>query len=336
MNETIMLDHGAGGGLSHDLITGLIAQTLGDVYTGEMEDSTVASIGGARLAITTDSFVVDPIFFRNGDIGKISVAGTVNDLAVSGADPQYLTLALLLEEGFPLNDLRRIIGTIRHTAEQARVKIAAGDTKVVRKGEADGIYINTTGIGVFTRSLALSSRSIQEGDQVIVTGFLGDHSIHLLSMREGLGFEQRVQSDCAVLNHVIADVLNSAGSGVRCIRDITRGGLGTVLNEFAQASRRTIELAAVELPIRHETAMAANMLGIDPMYLANEGNLCLVVGSRVAADVLAVLRKHPETERSVVVGTASSADDGQVYITQADGRRRRVDLLYGAQLPRLC
>lgn len=334
--EKIVLDHGAGGGMSQELIAGTIARILGDTYIGEMEDSAVVEVPVTRLAITTDSFVIDPVFFGNGDIGKIAVAGTVNDLAVSGARPLYLTLAIVLEEGFSLDSLRQILESIRATAQTAGIKIVAGDTKVVRRGEADGIFLNTTGVGVLERPLRLSSRSLREGDQVIVTGFLGDHSIHLLSLREGLGFEQRILSDCAVLNHVIAGVLDACGDGVRCIRDITRGGLGTVLNEFAAASICSIQLDEAALPIRRETAMAADMLGVDIMYLANEGNLCLVVSPDATKAALEALHAHPQTERATVVGQVSAADAGQVHMTGKDNRRKLVGMLYGAQLPRLC
>ncbi|MET8542522.1 hydrogenase expression/formation protein HypE [Kitasatospora sp. NPDC004799] len=336
MTETVVLDHGAGGGMSQELIGGTIAAILADTYVGEMEDSMVLEVPGTRIAMTTDSFVVDPIFFGNGDIGKIAVAGTVNDLAVSGARPLYLTLAVVLEEGFALEDLRRVLRSVRDAARAADVKIVAGDTKVVRRGEADGIFLNTTGVGVVERPLTLSSRTLRPGDQVIVTGHLGDHSIHILSMREGLGFEQRVQSDCAVLSHVIADVLDECGDAVRCIRDITRGGLGTVLNEFAQASARAIELAGPALPIRPETAMAADMLGVDVMYLANEGNLCLVVSPDRAQAALEALHAHPECARAAVVGEVVDGEPGTVRMVHADGRTTTVDLLYGAQLPRLC
>jgi hydrogenase expression/formation protein HypE len=334
--DKIVLDHGAGGGMSHELISGTIAEILGDTYIGEMEDSALVDVPVTRLAITTDSFVVDPIFFGNGDIGKIAVAGTVNDLAVSGARPLYLTLAIVLEEGFPLESLRRILASIRDTARQAEIKLVAGDTKVVRRGEADGIFLNTTGVGVLERPLRLSSRGLRAGDQVIVTGYLGDHSIHLLSLREGLGFEQRILSDCAVLSHVIAGVLDACGDGVRCIRDITRGGLGTVLNEFARASSCSIHMEEAALPIRRETAMAADMLGVDVMYLANEGNLCIVVSPDVTAAALAALHAHPQTARAAVVAQVSAADAGRVHMTGKDNRRRVVDMLYGAQLPRLC
>jgi hydrogenase expression/formation protein HypE len=334
--DQIVLDHGAGGGMSHELISGTIVSILGDTYIGEMEDSIHLEVPVSRIAVTTDSFVIDPIFFGNGNIGKIAVAGTVNDLAVSGARPLYLTLAIVLEEGFPLESLRRIMESIKETAQAANVKIVAGDTKVVRKGEADGIFLNTTGVGVVERPLRLASTSLKNGDQVIVTGFLGDHSIHLLSMREGLGFEKRVLSDCAVLNHVIADLLDACGEGVRCMRDITRGGLGTVLNEFAAASKCGIELEEAALPIKAETAMAADMLGVDVMYLANEGNLCIVVAPDVAAKALEVLRAHPETARAAVVGRVSADDSSRVHSTSKEKKRKLVGLLYGAQLPRLC
>lgn len=336
MTEYVVLDHGAGGGMSQELISGTIAAILGDTYIGEMEDSAVLEVSSARIAMTTDSFVVDPIFFGNGDIGKIAVAGTVNDLAVSGARPLYLTLAVVLEEGFALADFRRILHSIRDTAEAAGVKIVAGDTKVVRRGEADGIFLNTAGVGVLERPIQLSSRAPQMGDRVIVTGYLGDHSIHILSMREGLGFEERVQSDCAVLSHVIADVLDIAGDGVRCIRDITRGGLGTVVNEFAAASSTAIELTESALPVRPETAMAADMLGVDVMYLANEGNLCLVVAPEHAEATLKALHDHPECTQAAVVGSVVTGAPGSVRMVGPEGRSSSVELLYGAQLPRLC
>ncbi|WP_345033939.1 hydrogenase expression/formation protein HypE [Streptomyces sannanensis] len=322
--------------MSQELISGTIAGILGDTYIGEMEDSALLELPSMRIAMTTDSFVVDPIFFGNGDIGKIAIAGTVNDLAVSGARPLYLTLAVVLEEGFELEDFRRILRSVRDAARVADVKIVAGDTKVVRRGEADGIFLNTTGVGMLERPFTLSSRTLQTGDQVIVTGFLGDHSIHILSMREGLGFERRVHSDCAVLSHVVADVLDTCGDGVRCIRDITRGGLGTVVNEFAQASAITIELDASALPIRPETAMAADMLGVDVMYLANEGNLCLVVAAEQAEAALKALHAHPECAQAAVVGQVVTAEAGTVRMVDVDGRVSTVELLYGAQLPRLC
>ncbi|MCW2643019.1 MAG: hydrogenase expression/formation protein HypE [Dactylosporangium sp.] len=334
MSHKIVLDHGAGGGMSRELISGTIARILGDTYLGELEDSTLVDVPAGRLAITTDSFVIDPIFFSNGDIGKIAVAGTVNDLAVSGARPLYLTLAMIVEEGFLVDDLERIVQSIADTARAAGVHIVAGDTKVVRRGEVDQIFLNTTGVGVLERK-PLSSRAPRPGDQVIVSGYLGDHSIHILSVREGLGFESRVKSDCAVLSAPIAALLDACGEGVRCIRDITRGGLGTVLNEFAEASGSGIDLIASALPIRPETAMAADMLGVDVMYLANEGNLCIVTAPEAAPAALEVLRAFPETAHAAIVGTVHG-DGTEVSMLDDDGHKTRVDLLYGAQLPRLC
>ncbi len=332
----IRLDHGAGGGMSHELINDVIVKTLGDVYIGLMEDSADVPVETGRIAITTDSFVVDPLFFGNGDIGKIAVAGTVNDLAVAGARPRYLTLALIIEEGFAVTDLVRVLESVRDTAREAGVLIVAGDTKVVGRGEADGLYINTAGVGVHDRpELKLSSRGLRPGDGVIVTGYLGDHSVHLLSLREGLGYESRILSDCAPLNSVLAEVFDVCGTGIRCVRDVTRGGLGTVLNEFAADSAADIQLDGSALPVRKETRMAADMLGVDVMYLANEGVLCLVADASVVPAALEVLRGHEATSQSRLVGEVI-AGDGRVWRTDADGRRTSVDLLYGAQLPRLC
>ncbi len=273
----IELDHGTGGALSQELIGGLIAPRLGSVHRGKMEDSAVLDIDASRIAMTTDSFVVDPIFFGNGDIGKLAVCGTVNDLAVSGATPRFLTLALVLEEGFPIRGLERILDSIRGAAEEAGVEIVAGDTKVVRSGEVDRIFINTAGVGEHVRDdVQLGMAHVSPGDAVIVTGQLGNHSIHILSLREGLGFEQRIGSDCAPLNGLVDTLLDAHPTDVHCMRDVTRGGLGTVLNEMAEAGEVSIWIDEERLPILHETAMAADMLGVNPMYLANEGCLCRV------------------------------------------------------------
>lgn len=333
--ELIALDHGAGGGMSRELIDDVIVKTLGDVYIGLMEDSADIPLTTTRIAMTTDSFVVDPLFFGNGNIGNIAVAGTVNDLAVSGATPRYLTLALIIEEGFPISDLVRILESVRDTAREAGVVIVGGDTKVVHRGEADGLYINTAGVGLHERpGLKLSSRNLRPGDGVIVTGYLGDHSVHLLSMREGLGYESRVLSDCAPLNAVLADLFRVCEAGVRCVRDVTRGGLGTVLNEFAADSMVDISLDGSALPVRHETRMAAEMLGVDVMYLANEGVLCVVADPSAVPAALEVLHGHETTAKAQLVGEVT-AGDGRVWRLD-EGRRTSVDLLYGAQLPRLC
>jgi hydrogenase expression/formation protein HypE len=336
----IQLDHGTGGGMSQELIAELIAPRLGAVHSGRMEDSAVLELDVSRIALTTDSFVIDPIFFGNGDIGKLAVCGTVNDLAVSGAIPRYLTLSLVLEEGFPIADLERVLDSVREAATAACVEVVAGDTKVVRAGEVDKLFINTAGVGVFERELRLGVGEVVPGDAVIVTGWLGNHSIHILSLREGLGFEGRVLSDCAPLDGLVWNVLEDHAPSVRCMRDITRGGLGTVLNELAEGAGVSIRVEEELLPIQHETAMAADMLGVDPLYLANEGNICMVVAPDAAAEILEAVRWHPDGRAAQIVGAVRdagrSSSGGPVTMVRADGAETVVELLYGAELPRLC
>ncbi|RIE03257.1 hydrogenase expression/formation protein HypE [Cohnella faecalis] len=332
----IVLDHGTGGKLSGELI-GAITERLGEVHVGKLEDSAILPIGAGRIAVTTDSFVIDPIFFGNGNIGHVAVCGTVNDLAVSGATPKYLTLAFVLETGFPVEDLERILDAIREAAKEAGVLIVAGDTKVVRKGEVDKIFINTAGVGEFApdaRSYSVSQ--IRPGDHVIVTGELGNHSIHILSIREGLGFETKIKSDCAPLNKLIADLNGSFSEHIHTIRDITRGGLGTVLNEIAAAVGRGISVEEQKLPILHETAMAANMLGVNPLYLANEGNLILFVAPEHSAAIVERIRQNPYGRSAAVVGVVDETTDTRVHLTSKNGETKTIDLLYGAELPRLC
>jgi hydrogenase expression/formation protein HypE len=341
LGAAIQLDHGTGGGMSRELIAELIAPRLGAAHAGRMEDSAVLELGAACIAVTTDSFVIDPIFFGNGDIGKLAVCGTVNDLAVSGAVPRYLTLSLVLEEGFPIADLERVLDSVRDAALAAGVEVVAGDTKVVRAGEVDKLFVNTAGVGLFEREPRLGVGRVGPGDAVIVTGWLGNHSIHILSLREGLGFEERVLSDCAPLNGLVWNVLEEYADHVHCMRDITRGGLGTVLNELAAGAGVSIQLEEGRLPIQHETAMAADMLGVNPLYLANEGNLCMCVAREAAAEVLAAVRQHPHGRPAQIVGVVRERAGragiaGAVMVVGADGAETVVELLYGAELPRLC
>ncbi|MBK8014829.1 MAG: hydrogenase expression/formation protein HypE [Deltaproteobacteria bacterium] len=359
ISEThIVLDHGSGGLLSHELVVEVITKTLGDRHLGKLDDSAVLDCPPGRLAITTDSFVIDPIFFRNGNIGKVAVCGTVNDLSVSGARPLYLTLALVLEEGFPIRDLERILEAVRETAREANVHIVAGDTKVVRRGEVDKIFINTAGVGTLDpRRPHPSVHRIEPGDKVLVTGPLGDHAIHILSLREGLGFEDRVQSDCAPLNGLIAGLIETLGPDVHFMRDITRGGLGTLLNEVQGGRPWRIEIRETDLPIKRETAMAADMLGVSPLYLANEGNLCVFVPEGAASRALETIRAHPYGRNAAIVGdvvadrrgdngdSGYSADSRSndvdtcthpVVMRKTDGSLDVVEFLRGAELPRLC
>lgn len=335
LDQHIVLDHGTGARLSRELVE-FVVDVLGDVYTGEMEDSAVLPISVGNIAMTTDSFVVDPPIFGNGDIGKIAICGTVNDLAVVGAQPLYLTLAMILETGLPIADLHRVLVSIRETAIEAGVKIVAGDTKVVGAGEADGIFLNTTGIGVFHEKPKRMT-DVRVGDRIIVSGPIGNHTIHLLSVREGLGFEQRVVSDCAPLNGMIDTLRSKVPEGaVRSMRDVTRGGLSAVLHEYSSALDRTLRIEESALPIDHETRMAADMLGIDPINAANEGCLALFVAPGEADSVLEALHSHPYGTRAVVVGEVTDRPGKAVEMLGADGRLREIEELQGAELPRLC
>ncbi|HVR04473.1 MAG TPA: hydrogenase expression/formation protein HypE [Solirubrobacteraceae bacterium] len=334
--ETIQLDHGTGGGMSQELISELIAPRLGAVHAGRMEDSARLHLESPDIAFTTDSFVIDPIFFGNGDIGRLAVCGTVNDLAVSGATPRYLTLSLVLEQGLPLADLARILDSVREAAVEADVAVVAGDTKVVRGGEVDKLFINTAGVGEFIDTGELGVAAVRPGDAVIVTGWLGNHAIHVLSLREGLGFEQRVLSDCAPLDGLVWNVLEDYSRQVHCMRDITRGGLGTVLNELASGAGVSIRIEEHHLPIQHETAMAAAMLGLDPLYLANEGNICMIVDGDAAIEILEVVRWQARATAPRIVGAVHERCGSAVTMVRGDGSETVVELLYGAELPRLC
>lgn len=333
--DEVVLDHGSGAKLSHELVS-LIVDGLGDVYIGEMEDSAVLPVPTGPIAMTTDSFVVDPPFFGNGDIGKIAVCGTVNDLAVVGARPLYLTLGMILETGLPLSRLRQVVASIRNVALEAGVQIVCGDTKVVRKGEVDQIYLNTAGVGVFERT-PLRMRDVRSGDRVLLSGPIGNHTVHLLSIREGLGFEQRVLSDCAPLNGLLDELLTTVSEGaVHSVRDVTRGGLAAVLHEYAQASGHTIRFEQDRLPIQFETEMATDMLGINAIHAANEGCLCLFVDPAAEQEVLTALRGHKYGVGAVGIGEVAADAGGVVLVRDKDGRESVVEELLGSELPRLC
>lgn len=336
-NSTILQDHGAGGLLSKELLDKIIIPKLSAVYLGKMEDSGIAPLVGDSIALTTDSFVVDPIIFGNGDIGKLSICGTINDLAVSGAIPKYLTLSLILEEGLPIKYLTKILDSIRKTCQEANVQILAGDTKVVRKGEADKIYINTAGIGFFPNGRkALTLSNINEGDDVIVTGLVGNHGVHILSFREGLGFENKVLSDCAPLNSVINDILLKYGAKIHYMRDMTRGGLGCIFNEIASEILLGIHLEEDSIPMQYETIMAAEMLGIDPIYLANEGNICIFCDQSISNNLIDTLRNYDYTKHAKICGTVKNTGNIDVCINCKDGDVKVISYLQGKQLPRLC
>ncbi|OGM60291.1 hydrogenase expression/formation protein HypE [Candidatus Woesebacteria bacterium RIFCSPLOWO2_01_FULL_37_19] len=336
--ERIVLEHGTGGLLSQKLVSEFIVSILSDLYLGKMEDSAILNLDTKAIAMTTDSFVVDPIFFGNGNIGKISICGTVNDLAVSGAKPMYITLSLVMEEGLALADLSKILKSIHDTAKEANVQIVAGDTKVVRKGEGDKIFINTSGVGTFGNNRErLTIPLIQTGDDIIVTGNIGNHSIHILSLREGLGYESRVLSDCAPLNHMIDEVVERAGKGkVHLMRDLTRGGLGASLNEIAFGCKRNIEINLDQIPVQYETRMASDMLGVNPIYLANEGTLVIFCDPKSTSQILKTLKANKYGLNSQLVGKVSKNKESVVFGIDKEGEKTVIENLYGQELPRLC
>jgi hydrogenase expression/formation protein HypE len=334
--QVILLGHGSGGTLTNQLIRTVFQEALKNPILDEMLDAAMLDMGQGRVAFTTDSFVVDPIFFPGGDIGKLAVCGTVNDLAVSGAEPLYLSAAFIIEEGLPLADLRRIVTSMQAAASAAGVWVVTGDTKVVGRGCADKIFINTTGIGLVPPGRSLSPRFMQPGDVVLVSGTLGDHGLAILAQREGLAFTTPVVSDCTPLNRIASAVLEAGGGGVRCMRDPTRGGLATTINELATQSERGILVQETEVPVRREVVAACEMLGLDPLYLANEGKLIAVVAPEAVEPVLTAMRGLPEGRGAVAIGRVTAGDRGLVLMETELGATRIMTMLEGEPLPRIC
>jgi hydrogenase expression/formation protein HypE len=333
--ERVLLGHGSGGRLSADLLQQVFLPALGNSVLNRLEDQAVVSVNGTRLAVTTDSFVVKPLFFRGGDIGSLSVHGTINDLAMGGAVPLWLSAAFILEEGLPLETLKRVVASMHQAAANAGIEIITGDTKVVEKGSADGLFINTTGIGRVPEGVSLSASQACPGDIVLVSGYLGDHGIAILAEREGLQFETQVNSDSAALHPLVSRLLEVA-SEVRCLRDPTRGGLSSTLNEIAASSRVGMELEETTIPVREEVRGACEMLGLDPMYVANEGKLVAIVSPSAAQDALHALQSHPLGKDAAIIGRVTSEHPRMVVMRTPLGTTRIVDLLAGDQLPRIC
>jgi hydrogenase expression/formation protein HypE len=334
--DRIVLGHGSGGRLTADLVSRLFLPAFRNDVLAALEDqATVTVSDGTRLALTTDAFVVRPIFFPGGDIGRLAVHGTVNDLAVGGAEPLFLAAAFILEEGLALADLARVVESMRAACAEARVTLVTGDTKVVDRGKGDRIFITTTGVGVVPAGRALSIASARPGDRVLVSGTLGDHGMAIMSAREGLEFETALESDSACLTDLVRVVLD-ASSDVRCMRDPTRGGLASTLNELAAASRVGVTLVEAAIPIRPEVASACEVLGLDPLYVASEGKLVAVVAPGDAEGVLSAMRKHPLGERAAIIGDVVAEHPGMVTQRTRVGGERIVTLLAGEQLPRIC
>jgi len=331
--EQITMSHGGGGKLAHELIVRELVPVLADEELAELGDSAIVE-GAERLAFTTDSFVVQPIFFPGGDIGRLAVCGTVNDLAVAGAEPLYLSLSMILEEGLAIEDLRRVVRSAKAAAQEAGVRIVCGDTKVVDHGSADGMYLTTSGIGRLPAGNRLSPRNIRPGDAVLISGTLGDHSIAVLSAREGIEFRTDVTSDVQPLNDLTRQLLSAAE--VRCMRDPTRGGLAGVLNELAESARVSIELDEKSIPVSDAVRAACDVLGLDPIFAANEGKLVAIVSFQTADAAVRALRSHPRGKNGAIIGRVEKAPPGRVTIRTVPGGRRIVDMPVGEQLPRIC
>jgi len=337
----IVLGHGSGGKLSAELIEKVFVSRFRNPTLEKMDDQAVLDVGGVRLAFTTDSFVVTPIFFPGGDIGALAVNGTVNDLAVGGAKPLYLAAAFILEEGLPAADLARVVDSMAIAAQNAGVQLVTGDTKVVNRGKGDKVFITTTGIGHMNRATELSADRARPGDKILLSGFIGDHGITILSQREGLEFEGAPESDCAALHGLVAAILDEAEAAgdlrsVRVMRDPTRGGVATVLNEIAQRSRAGMILRESEIPVRETVRGACELLGLDPLYVANEGKLVAVVAPQIADRVLSAMQQHTLGTDSRIIGEVVEQPSGMVLMRTFVGGTRVVDVLFGEQLPRIC
>ena len=332
--DTVVLGHGSGGKLSHDLINRLFLPELGKAAPRALDDSAIVTLNGQRLALTTDSHVVSPLFFPGGDIGKLAICGTVNDLAMVGAKPYALTCGFVVEEGLSFEILQRVVQSMRDAAAEAGVFIAAGDTKVVQKGGADKLFINTSGVGLVDAGVDISGENAKVGDVVIVSGTLGDHGIAVMSAREDLVFSTDLQSDVAPLNHLVRAMMD-AGE-IHVLRDPTRGGLATTLNEIAKQSNAVIELQETQIPVKPQVHAACEMLGFDPLFVANEGKLVAFVKAEDVDKVLSAMKKVNYGKDAVVIGKVIETGKAQVRLKTAIGGTRLVDMLPGEMLPRIC
>jgi hydrogenase expression/formation protein HypE len=333
-DETILLAHGSGSRLSHDLIEKNFLPPLANPLLARLDDSAVFDLSG-RLAFTTDSYVVSPIFFPGGDIGKLAVCGTVNDLSMSGAAPLYLSLSFIIEEGLTLGELKKVVGSIKAAAEEAGVNIVTGDTKVVNRGSADKLFINTSGIGIVPDGIDISGANARVGDKIILSGTIGDHGIAVMSQREGLKFSVPVKSDCAPLNKLVSQMLE-ASRRIHCLRDPTRGGLATTLNEFARQSGVGIRIEEEKIPVLNAVRAACELLGFDPLYVANEGKLVAIVAPNDAGKILAKMKRNKYGAEAAVIGEVTDDHKGKVILKTRLGASRIVDMLSGELLPRIC
>lgn len=337
-DERITLSHGSGGKATHNLIEGIFAPAFANPLLDAMDDAAVFEVDrlGGRLAFTTDTYVVSPLFFPGGDIGALAVHGTINDLAMAGAQPLYLSAGFILEEGFPVADLRRIVASMAQAATDAGVAIVAGDTKVVQRGKADGLFINTAGVGAVRASWPLGQTYALPGDKVLLSGPVGDHGIAIMMAREALDIETNVQSDTAPLYTLVEQMLGALGAGVHCLKDPTRGGVATALNEIALASEVAVALDERAIPVRSDVRGACEILGLDPLTIANEGKVLAIVAPNVAEAALAVMRGHALGREAAIIGEVRPEPAGMVFLRTAIGGTRVLDMLVGDPLPRIC
>ncbi|HTW94560.1 MAG TPA: hydrogenase expression/formation protein HypE [Tepidisphaeraceae bacterium] len=336
--DRILLGHGSGGTLSNDLIRRVFLPGFDDKTLNRLEDQATIQLKSAanpRLAFTTDSFVVRPLFFPGGDIGKLAVCGTVNDLAVGGARPLFLSAAFILEEGLPIEDLKRIVASMKAACDDAGVALVTGDTKVVDRGKGDQVFITTSGVGLVPAELSLSIANAEPGDKVLLSGTIGDHGIAIMSVREGIEFETVLESDCAPLSDLVQTMLHASPS-IRCMRDPTRGGLASALNELAAASGVGVRIEERAIPLRPEVKAACEILGLDPLYVANEGKLISIVPQDAAEKVLSAMKDHPLGHNAAIIGEIVDQHVGMVVQKSLVGGERVVTMLAGEQLPRIC
>jgi len=331
----ILMAHGGGGTLMQQLIETLFVPAFRNPELARAHDGACLDVGGRSIAFTTDSYVVHPLFFPGGDIGTLAINGTVNDLVMCGALPRWLSAGLILEEGLPMETLCRVVDSMRRAATAAGVELVTGDTKVVDRGKGDGLFVNTAGIGIFDRPVAIGPESVREGDCILINGDLGRHGMAIMSVREGLAFESPITSDCASLIGPVRALLD-AGLEVHCLRDLTRGGLVSALNEIAQTARVRIEVTEDNIPVSEAVQGACEMLGLDPLYVANEGRFVAFVTAEQGEKALHLLRDHPLGQSAAIVGTVGSGADGMVTLRSRIGARRVLDRLSGEQLPRIC
>ena len=333
--KRVVLAHGAGGRMSRDLIKRLILKHFTHPTLCRLEDSAVFDVPSGRLALTTDSYVVQPLFFPGGDIGKLAVAGTVNDLLCAGAKPLYLSLALVIEEGFSVEDLDSILASASGEAAAVGVEVICGDTKVVERGKGDGLFVNTSGVGLVPPKVSFSPQNVQAGDAILITGPIGDHGITVISQREGFAFTSQLKSDCASLATLVERIL-SPSLGVRCLRDPTRGGLGSILAEIALDGAVGIQVEEEHIPVRDEVRGACELLGLDPLYVANEGKMVLFVAPERAEEVLSRMKKDPRGKESAIIGRVVAEHPEMAVLKTRIGGSRIIDLPAGELLPRIC